>query len=172
MERKTIFVIVFFIISFFILFMYSIADPVIHEGSKYTLPEPRDIDINGITFPISWGFTEDRNSSNQSYTEEILNSTVIKEERTFHQNDILLLDIEVYDFQGNIDSDDLNLLNDGTYENKTINGIKGLLKNESVETYSGPVKSEHPRYYFNYLKDGKLVMIQCDKLNTIDKIVS
>ena len=83
--------------------------------------------------------------------------------------DILLLDICVYDYGENID---INLLNDGTYQYKSINGVEGIFKNETATTSSGFVKNTHPRYYFNYVKDGKIVMIQCDKLNTIDEIVS
>ena len=63
-------------------------------------------------------------------------------------------------------------LNDGTYHDKSINGVKGIFRNETVTTSSGLVKNTHQRYYFNYAKDGKIVMIQCDKLNTIGEIVS
>lgn len=171
MEKKTIFVICFFLISCFVLFAYESADPV-PGGGKCNLPEPREVDINEIPFNISWGFIEDKNSSSIRYDDKILNYNVTKEERTFHQNDILLLDIQVYDFKGNyFDSNDLNNINDGSYENKKINGIDGLFKNESVETYSGPVKNNHLRYYFNYVKDDKLIMIQCDKLQTLNEIV-
>lgn len=101
-----------------------------------------------------------------------LNHNSTKEERTFHQNDILLLDIQVFNFKGsNITFDDLNNLNDGSYGNTSINGIDGIFKTESVETYSGPVKNVHQRYYFNYVKDNKLIMIQCDNLRTINEIV-
>ena len=87
MEKKTIFVIIFFIISIFIYAAYCIADPV-PGASRFHLPEPRDVDINGITFKISWGFIEDKNSSSNRYVEKILNYDATKEERTFHQNDI------------------------------------------------------------------------------------
>lgn len=149
-------------------FKYHEADPV-PGTSRYYLPEPRDIEINGVNFSVSWGFLEDENSSNIVSYDEILNHNVSKERRTFHQNDILLLDICVYDYGGDIDID---LLNDGTYQEKSINGIRGIFKNESATTSAGPVKNTHPRYYFNYAKDGKIVMIQCDKLNTINEIVS
>ena len=168
MDRKTIFVIVFFVISLAVLFMYHGGDPV-PGSSKYHLPEPRDVEINGVNFSVSWGFLEDKNSSNIASYDNILNHKVLKERRTFHQNDILLLDICVYDYGENID---INLLNDGTYQYKSINGVEGIFKNETATTSSGFVKNTHPRYYFNYVKDGKIVMIQCDKLNTIGEIVS
>ena len=83
------------------------------------------------------------------------------------------MDIIVYDFNGtNFTYNDLNDLNDGSYENKSINGVDGIFKTESVETYSGIVKNIHLRYYFNYIKDNKLVMIQCDKLNSVNEIVN
>ena len=168
MDKKTVFVIVFFVISLAVLFMYHGGDPV-PGSSKYHLPEPRNVEIIGVNFSVSWGFLEDENSSNISYYDEILNHKVLKEQRTFHQNDILLLDICVYDYGEDID---INLLNDGTYHDKSINGVKGIFRNETVTTFSGLVKNTHQRYYFNYAKDGKIVMIQCDKLNTIGEIVS
>lgn len=168
MDRKTVFVIVFFVISLAVLFMYCDGDPV-PGSSKYHLPEPRVVEINGVNFSVSWGFLEDKNSSNMVSYDKILNHKVLKERRTFHQNDILLLDICVYDYGENID---INLLNDGTFQEKSINGIDGIFKNETVTTSSGLVKNTHQRYYFNYAKDGKIVMIQCDKLNTICEIVS
>ena len=168
MDKKTVFVIVFFVISLAVLFMYHGGDPV-PGSSKYHLPEPRNVEINGVNFSVSWGFLEDENSSNISYYDEILNHKVLKEQRTFHQNDILLLDICVYDYGEDID---INLLNDGTYHDKSINGVKGIFRNETVTTSSGMVKNTHQRYYFNYAKDGKIVMMQCDKLNTIGEIIS
>ena len=130
MDKKTVFVIVFFVISLAVLFMYHGGDPV-PGSSKYHLPEPRNVEINGVNFSVSWGFLEDENSSNISYYDEILNHNVLKEQRTFHQNDILLLDICVYDYGEDID---INLLNDGTYHDKSINGVKGIFRNETVTT--------------------------------------
>lgn len=171
MKKKTIFAISFFLISLVILFAYHSGDPV-PGGDKYRLPEPRDIEINGVTFTISWGFLEDATSSNIKTYDNVLNHNVTKEERTFHQNDIILLKIQVYDFNGaHITSDDLGSLNDGAYENKSINGIDGIFKTESVETYSGFVKNIHQRYYFNYIEDNHLVMIQCDKENMLNELV-
>lgn len=168
MDKKTVFVIVFFVISLAVLFMYHGGDPV-PGSSKYHLPEPRNVEINGVNFSVSWGFSEDKNSSNVTSYDKILNHKVLKEQRTFHQNDILLLDICVYDYGENID---INLLNDGTFQDKSINGVDGIFKNETVTTSSGLVKNTHQRYYFNYAKDGKIVMIQCDKLNTIGEIIA
>jgi hypothetical protein len=79
------------------------------------------------------------------------------------------LDIEVWDLGEDID---IGLLNDGTYHEKSIKGVKGIFKNESVTTSTGFVKNTHPRYYFDYVKDGKIVMIQCDKLDMIEEIIS
>ena len=174
MQKRTIFVIIFFLLSCIVYYGYCISDPVFHEGgSKFSLPQPRDIEINGINFTVSWGFIEDENSSSLKYDDTILNRKATVEERTLHQNDFLLLDIQVYDFgNDSISFDDLNGLNDGSYEVKSINCVDGIFKNESVETSVGFVKNTHPRYYFDYVKDGKLVMIQCDKMYTIEEIVS
>lgn len=168
MQKKTLFIIIFVLISFVVLFMYHDEDPV-PSSSRYHLPEPRVIEINGVNFTVSWGFLEDANSSDVMYGDEILNHTVTKQKRTFHQNDILLLDIEVWDLGEDID---IGLLNDGTYHEKSIKGVKGIFKNESVTTSTGFVKNTHPRYYFDYVKDGKIVMIQCDKLDMIEEIIS
>ncbi len=139
-----------------------------HSSSRYHLPEPRVIDINGVNFTVSWGFLEDENSSDSTHQTEILNRSVVMQQRTFHQNNLLLLDIAVYDFGENID---VNLLNDGTYRTESINGVNGIFKNESVTVSVGLVKNTHTRYYFDYSKDGKIVMIKCDKLDTINQIV-
>lgn len=168
MRKKTWFVIIFVLISFPVLFMYQHADPV-PSADRFHLPEPRVIEINGVNFTVSWGFLEDENSSDVTYYGEVLNHSIIKQQRTFHQNDLLLLDISVYDVGEDID---INLFNDGTYHPKSINGVEGIFKNESVTVQSGFVKNTHQRYYFDYVKDGKIVMIQCDKLDTINQIVS
>lgn len=154
--------------SLVVLFMYYEASPT-PSLDRFHLDEPRDININGIDFLVSWGFLEDENSSDQRYAAEILNHNAVKEQRTFHQNEILLLDITVYDLNENID---INLLNDGSFQEKTINGVHGILKNESATESSGLVKNTHTRYYFDYVKDGKIVMIQCDNLNMISEIIS
>lgn len=168
MSRKTLLLIIYVLISFCVLILYPLGDPV-PGGTKYHLPEPRDVDINGITFKISWGFLEDENSTGACHAEKLLNRSVVKGERTFHQNDILLLDIIVYDFGEDVD---ISLFNDGTYVEKSINGVDGIFKNESTTTSSGFVKNTHPRYFFNYSKDGKVIMIQCDKLEMIGDIVT
>lgn len=168
MQKKTLFIIIFVLISFAVLFMYHEGDPI-PSSSRYHLPEPRVIEINGVNFTVSWGFLEDENSSDVLYGDVIMNHTVTKEKRTFHQNDILLLDIEVWDLGETID---ISLLNDGTYREKSINGVDGIFKNESVTTSAGLVENSHQRYYFDYIKDGKIVMIQCDKLDTINDLVS
>ena len=171
MQKNTIFAISFFLFGLIALFSYHVADPV-PGGNRFHLPEPREVDINGVPFTISWGFTEDEDSSGLKHEDTILNHDATMEEKTFHQNDILLLDIQVYDFKDdNITFKDLNKLNDGSYENKSINGVDGIFKTESVETHSGFVENNHLRYYFNYVKDDKLVMIQCDKLYTLNEIV-
>ncbi|WP_298500274.1 hypothetical protein [uncultured Methanobrevibacter sp.] len=171
MRKNTIFAISFFLIGLVVLFSYHSGDPV-PGGDKYRLPEPREIDINGIPFEISWGFLEDENSHGIKYGDVLLNHNATVAERTFHQNDIILLDIKVYDFKGSdVSYEDLNKLNDGSWQTKSINGVDGIFKMESVDTYSGFVKNTHPRYYFTYIKDNKLVMIQCDKLNTLNDIV-
>ena len=54
MDKKTVFVIVFFVISLAVLFMYHGGDPV-PGSSKYHLPEPRNVEINGVNFSVSWG---------------------------------------------------------------------------------------------------------------------
>jgi hypothetical protein len=66
----------------------------------------------------------------------------------------------------------LDDLNDGSWQYKSINGVDGIFKNESVTTSTGVIKNTHPRYYFDYMKNGKLVMIECDKLSIIEEIVS
>ena len=148
--------------------MYNQGSPI-PSSDRFHLPEPRTFDINGINFTVSWGFLEDENSSDITYSDEILNHTITKQQRTFHQNDILLLDIAVYDIGEKIDVD---LLNDGTYQSKTINGVEGVFKNESVTSWAGPVKNTHQRYYFDYVKGEKVVMIKCDKLDVLNRIVS
>lgn len=171
MQKKTIFAISFFLISLVLLVSFQIGNPV-PGGNKFHLPEPRDVEVNGVNFSVSWGFLEDENSSNDIREDIILNHNATKAKRTFHQNDILLLDIAVYDCNENpFTSHDLEKLNDGSYEIKSINGIEGIFKNESAETHLGFVKNTHQRYYFTYVKNDKLVMIQCDKLNMINEIV-
>ncbi|WP_298522349.1 hypothetical protein [uncultured Methanobrevibacter sp.] len=171
MRKSTIFAITFFLLSLVVLFSFHAGSPV-PGGNKFHLPEPREIDVNGVNFTISWGFLEDSNSSDNVTSDVLFNHEATKGERTFHQNDILLLAITVYDFNGyDVTYDDLELLNDGSYVDKSIKGIDGIFKNESVETHTGFVKNNHQRYYFNYIKDGRIVMIQCDKLSTIDEIV-
>ena len=172
MKKSTVFVIIFFLFSFVVYMGYCSVDPVPY-GGKRSLPQPRDIEINGINFTVSWGFLEDENSSGLKHACTILNRNATVEEWTLHQNDFLLLDIQVYDFgNDSISLDDLNGLNNESYESKSINGVDGIFKNESTETSLGFVKNTHPRYYFDYIKDGKLVMIQCDKMYTIEEIVS
>ena len=171
MQKKTIFVISFFLISMFILFSAALSDPA-NWNSKHETPKPKDININGITFSIPKGFIEDKDSYSAIYEDIFLNHSVRKEERSFHQNDIFLLAINVYDFKDeNVTFDDLNKLNDGFYEVKSINGIEGIFKTEDVEAHSGFVKNNHPRYYFNYIKDNKIVMIQCDVENVLNELV-
>ena len=171
MQKKTIFIIVYFLIGMFLVFSYIMADPVPWNGT-YHPPKPRDININGITFSVPGGFIEDGNSFDSIYNDTFLNYTVTKEERSFHQNDILLLDIKVYDFKGeNFTLYDLNKLNGSSYEIKSINGVEGIFKTEQAESYSGVVKNNHPRYYFNYIKDNELVMIQCDVINVLNELV-
>lgn len=170
MQKKTIFVIAFFLISMFLLFSCIVGD--LPLGSKSHPPKPKDLDINGIAFSVPWGFIEDKDSYDSIYKDTFLNHSVTKEERTFHQNDILLLDIKVYDSKDkNFTFDELKRLNDSSYEIKSINGIEGIFKTEQVEINSGVVKNNHSRYYFNYIKDNRLVMIQCDVINTLNELV-
>lgn len=168
MQKKTWFVIIFFFISFGVLFMYEHADPV-PSADRFHLPEPRVIDINGVNFTVSWGFQEDKNSSDMTYSSVVLNHNITKQQRIFHQNDILLLNITVYDVGEALD---ISLFNDGTYHAKSINGVDGIFKNESVTVQTGPVKNTHQRYYFDYAKGENIVMIQCDKLDALNQIVS
>ena len=70
------------------------------------------------------------------------------------------------------DDIDLNDLNDGTYTNKSINGVDGIFKSSEVTTSTGFVKNSHPRYYFNYIEDNNLVMVQCDNLKTLEGMFS
>ena len=108
MQKKTIFAITFFLLSLILLVSFQIGNPV-PGGNKFHLPEPRDVEVNGVNFTISWGFLEDENSSDATYDDRILNHDATKAQRTFHQNDILLLDIAVYDGNGNpFTSDDLS----------------------------------------------------------------
>lgn len=168
MQKKTWFVIIFVLISFPVLFMYEQADPV-PSADRFHLPEPRVIDINGVNFTVSWGFLEDENSSDRTYSSVVSNHNITKQQRTFHQNDILLLDITVYDVGEALD---INLFNDGTYHPKSINGVDGIFKNESVTAKTGFVKNTHQRYFFDYAKGEKIVIIKCDKLDTLNQIVS
>lgn len=79
------------------------------------------------------------------------------------------MDIAVLKLDNSID---LNDLNDGTYENKSITGIECIFKTGEDTTSAGLVKNSHPRYYFNYFEDDKLVMVQCDNLRTIEEMDS
>ncbi|WP_407422384.1 hypothetical protein [Methanobrevibacter sp.] len=168
MQKNTIIIMVLFLIGLVLVFSYIKADPNSYNG-KYEPPNPRDIEINGITFSVPGGFMEDRDSYSAIYEDTFSNHSVTKEERTFHQNDILILYIKVYDLK---DANfTLNDLNDGSYEIKSINGIEGFFKTEEVETHSGFVKNNHPRYYFNYVKDNRIVMIQCDVMNVLNQLV-
>ena len=72
MNKKTVFCITFFILSLVVLFMYYQASPT-PSLDRFHLDGPRDININGIDFPISWGFLEDENSSDLRCDAEILN---------------------------------------------------------------------------------------------------
>lgn len=45
----------------------------------------------------------------------------------------------------------------------------GKFKAGEATTYAGLVKNSHPRYYFNYFEDDKLVMVQCDNLRILRK---
>lgn len=168
MQKNMIIIIMFFLIGLVLVFSYIKADPTTYDG-RFNPPKPRDIEINGITFSVRGGFLEDKDSYSAIYADTFLNHSVTKEERTFHQNDILLLYIKVYDFK---DANfTLNDLNNESYEIKSINGIEGFFKTEDIETHSGFVKNNHPRYYFNYVKDNKIVMIQCDVMNVLNELV-
>ncbi|MDO5809960.1 MAG: hypothetical protein Q4Q37_02610, partial [Methanobrevibacter sp.] len=67
---------------------------------------------------------------------------------------------------------DLKDLNDGTFTKKSINDVEGIFKTSEVTTSTGIVENSHPRYYFNYIKDNNLVMVQCDSLKTIEGMLS
>jgi hypothetical protein len=167
MNKKTIFAVSFFLIMLVVVFMYVHESPV-PGGSRFHLPEPRDVEVGGINFTVSWGFIEDEEPLENEIA-NVSNHQVLKSQRTFHQNDILLLSIAVCEFNENLSLDDLN---DGSWQYKSINGVDGIFKNESVTTSTGVIKNTHPRYYFDYMKNGKLVMIECDKLSIIEEIVS
>ena len=137
--------------------------------SKFRTPAPKTLEIGGINFTFAVGYFEDNASQDINLPGKVSAHVVNKSQKSFKQNDILLLDIAVFKLDGKID---LNNLNDGTYENKSINGVEGIFKSDEATTSAGLVKNSHQRYYFNYLKDDNLVMIQCDNLRTIEEMVS
>lgn len=54
MQKNTIIIIILFLMGLVLVFSYIKVGPNSYNG-KYTPPNPRDIDINGITFSIPWG---------------------------------------------------------------------------------------------------------------------
>jgi len=169
MDKRTIFAITFFLLSLIILFMAYEGAPEHYGGSKYQTPSPKNVEIGKINFTVTAGFFEDDNLQKIDLPDSISNHVVNKSQKSFRQNEILLLDIAVFKLDDNIN---LNDLNDGTFENKSINGVEGIFKSSEVTTSSGFVKNSHLRYYFNYIKDNNLVMVQCDNLRTIEGMFS
>ena len=169
MDKKTAFAIGFFLLSLIILFMAYEGAPEKVAGPKFQTPAPKTLEIGGINFTFAVGYFEDNASQEINLPDKVSVHVLNKSQKSFKQNEILLLDIAVLKLDGKID---LNDLNDGTYENKSINGVEGIFKSGEATTSAGWVKNSHPRYYFNYLKDDNLVMIQCDNLRTIEEMVS
>ena len=168
-DKKTVFSITFFLLSLVILFMACGDAPENIAGPKFQTPAPKTVEIGGLNFTFAAGYFEDNDSQEINLANNVVAHVVNKSQKSFKQNEILLLDIAVLKLDGKID---LNDLNDGTYENKSINGVEGIFKSGEATTSAGWVKNSHPRYYFNYLKDDNLVMIQCDNLRTIEEMVS
>ena len=169
MDKKTAFAIGFFLLSLIILFMAYEGAPENVAGPKFQTPAPKTLEIGGINFTFAVGYFEDNASQEINLPDKVSVHVLNKSQKSFKQNEILLLDIAVFKLDGGID---LNDLNDGTYENKSINGVAGIFKSDEATTSAGLVKNSHPRYYFNYLKGDKLVMIQCDNLRTIEEMLS
>lgn len=164
MDKRTVFSVVFFIVMLIIAFAIVHNSPVPY-GSKYHLAQPRDVDVGGLNFTVSWGFLEDDNETEISQS-EISNHKVIKYEKTFHQNNLLLLSISVFESDDRIDLDDIN---DGSWQQKSINGVDGLFKTEPVNY--GTWNKTFDRYCFSYMKEGRIIMLECDKMNIIAEII-
>lgn len=164
MDKRTIFTIVFSS-AMFILFFATFLNSPIPYGDRFHLADPREVEVGPVNFTVSWEFLEDDNRTESSQT-TIANHQAVKYEKTFHQNDMLLLSISVYEFN---ESFELNDFNDGSWQDKSINGINGIYKTTSVNY--GAWNKTFPRYHFDYVKDDKLISIECDKLDTIEEIV-
>ena len=169
MDKRTVFAVTFFLLSLIILVMAYEGAPEHYGGSKYQTPSPKNVRIGNINFTVTAGFFEDDNYQKIDLPDSVSGHVVDKHQKSFRQNDILLLDIAVFELDGSID---LNDLDDGTFAKKSINGVEGLFKTSKVTTSTGLVKNSHPRYYFNYIKDNNLVMVQCDSLKTIEGMLS
>lgn len=164
MDKRTVFTIVFSTVMLILLFAAVLNSPV-PFGSRFHLADPRDVEVGPINFTVSWGFLEDYNESKVT-RQTISNHDVLKYEKTFHQNDLLLLSISVFESDGRIDLDDID---DGSWQKKSINGVDGLYKTEPVNY--GTWNKTFPRYCFSYMKEDMLVMIKCDKMSIIEEIV-
>ena len=169
MDKRTVFAITFFLLSLIILVMAYEGAPEHYGGSKYQTPSPKNMEVGNINFTVTAGFFEDDNSQKINLPDSISSHVVNRHQKSFRQNEILLLDIAVFELDDDID---LNDLNDGTYTNKSINGVDGIFKSSEVTTSTGFVKNSHPRYYFNYIEDNNLVMVQCDNLKTLEGMFS
>lgn len=169
MDKRGIFTITFFIISLVVLVMVYEGAPEGIGVSKFSTPDPKTVEIGGINFTIAVGYLSDDNLQQISIPDSVSSHVLKKSQQSFRQNEILLLDIAVLELDKSISLDEVN---DGSYRVKSINGIEGLFKSEEVSTSAGFVKNSHSRYYFNYIEDNKLVMIQCDNLRSIENMLS
>ncbi len=169
MDKRTVFAVTFFLLSLIILVMAYEGAPEHYGGSKYQTPSPKNVKIGNINFTVTAGFFEDDNHQKIDLPDSVSGHVVDKHQKSFRQNDILLLDIAVFELDGHIDLKDLN---DGTFTKKSINDVEGIFKTSEVTTSTGIVENSHPRYYFNYIKDNNLVMVQCDSLKTIEGMLS
>lgn len=168
MDKKTIFAITFFLLSLIVLFMAYEGAPEHYGGSRYQTPSPKTVEVGNINFTVPAGYFENDNPQKINLPDNISNKIINKYQKSFKQNEILLLDITVFELEDNID---LNILNDGTFTHKTIYGIDGIFKSSEVTTSASFVKNTHLRYYFNYIDGDKLVMIQCDNLKTLENMI-
>lgn len=169
MDKRTVFAITFFLLSLIILFMAYEGAPEHYGGSKYQTPAPKIMEVGKLNFTVPAGYFEEDNPEKINLSQSISKHVINSHQKSFKQNDLLLLDIAVFELDDNID---LNALNDGTFANKSIHGVEGIFKSSKATTQTGFVENSHSRYYFNYIVDNKLVMIQCDNLKVIEGMIS
>lgn len=100
MDKRTVFAITFFLLSLIILVMAYEGAPEHYGGSKYQTPSPKNVEVGNINFTVTAGFFEDDNSQKINLPDSISSHVVNKHQKSFRQNEILLLDIAVFELDG------------------------------------------------------------------------